>query len=145
MFASHPLNTPCVSPFVRSPSCTVKCAPILTYPSSLGVFGGTSISTRKREYLTRIQIQWSLQNAKACYCRRKFSKKPPHGSAQRSYVEFILEPLYKLFAQIVGDVDSTLPAILDELCIRVAKQEMKMNIKPLLRLICGRFLNDFSG
>lgn len=79
------------------------------------------------------------------YCRRKFSKKPPHGSAQRSFVEFILEPLYKLFAQIVGDVDSTLPAILDELSIRVTKQEMKMNIKPLLRLICGRFLNDFSG
>lgn len=76
---------------------------------------------------------------------RKFSKKPPHGSAQRSFVEFILEPLYKLFAQIVGDVDSTLPAILNELCIRVSKQEMKMNIRPLLRLICGRFLNDFSG
>lgn len=31
---------------------------------------------------------------------RKFSKKPPHGSAQRSFVEFILEPLYKLFAQV---------------------------------------------
>lgn len=77
--------------------------------------------------------------------RRKFSKKPPHGSAQRSFVEFILEPLYKLFAQIVGDVDSTLPSILDELNIRVTKQEMKMNIRPLLRLICGRFLNDFSG
>lgn len=32
---------------------------------------------------------------------RKFSKKSPHGSAQRSFVEFILEPLYKLFAQVV--------------------------------------------
>lgn len=76
---------------------------------------------------------------------RKFSKKPLHGTAQRSFVEFILEPLYKLFAQVVGDVDSTLPAILDELSIRVSKQEMKMNIRPLLRLICSRFLNDFSG
>ena len=33
-------------------------------------------------------------------CRRKFSKKPPSGSNQRSFVEFILEPLYKIFAQV---------------------------------------------
>ena len=31
---------------------------------------------------------------------RKFSRKPPHSSAQRSFVEFILEPLYKIFAQV---------------------------------------------
>lgn len=31
---------------------------------------------------------------------RKFTKKPPHSSAQRSFVEFILEPMYKLFAQV---------------------------------------------
>jgi U5 small nuclear ribonucleoprotein component len=30
---------------------------------------------------------------------RKFTKKPPHSSAQRSFIEFILEPLYKIFAQ----------------------------------------------
>uniref|UniRef100_A0A1B6HIK8 116 kDa U5 small nuclear ribonucleoprotein component n=2 Tax=Cicadellinae TaxID=33370 RepID=A0A1B6HIK8_9HEMI len=76
---------------------------------------------------------------------RKFSKKPPHGSAQRSFVEFILEPLYKLFAQVVGDVDSTLPAALDELGIHLTREEMKINIRPLLRLVCGRFVNDFSG
>lgn len=31
---------------------------------------------------------------------RKFTKKPPHSSAQRSFIEFILEPLYKIFAQV---------------------------------------------
>lgn len=40
---------------------------------------------------------------------RKFTKKSPHNTAQRSFIEFILEPLYKIFAQVVGDVDSTLP------------------------------------
>lgn len=76
---------------------------------------------------------------------RKFSKKPPHGSAQRTFVEFILEPMYKLFAQVVGDVDTTLPEVLDELGVRISKQEMKMNIRPLLRLICSRYLGDFCG
>lgn len=77
--------------------------------------------------------------------RRKFTKKPPHNSAQRSFVEFILEPMYKLFAQVVGDVDTSLNDTLNELNIRVTKEEMKMNIRPLLRLVCNRFLSDFSG
>ncbi|XP_055551768.1 116 kDa U5 small nuclear ribonucleoprotein component [Wyeomyia smithii] len=76
---------------------------------------------------------------------RKFTKKPPHSSAQRSFVEFILEPLYKLFAQVVGDVDTTLTDTLAELNIRITKEEMKCNIRPLLRLICSRFIGDFSG
>ncbi|RZF47169.1 hypothetical protein LSTR_LSTR004878 [Laodelphax striatellus] len=76
---------------------------------------------------------------------RRFSKKPAHGSAQRSFVEFVLEPLYKLFAQVVGDVDSTLPAVLDELGVRISNEEAKINIRPLLRLVCSRFLNDLSG
>uniref|UniRef100_A0A0K2U2M1 116 kDa U5 small nuclear ribonucleoprotein component n=1 Tax=Lepeophtheirus salmonis TaxID=72036 RepID=A0A0K2U2M1_LEPSM len=76
---------------------------------------------------------------------RKFSKKPPHGSAQRSFVEFILEPIYKLFAQIVGDVDSCLPALIEELGIKLSKEETRLNIRPLLRLINQKFLGDFNG
>ena len=69
---------------------------------------------------------------------RKFTSKPPHATAQRSFVEFILEPIYKLFAQIVGDVDFCLPRLCDELGIKLTKSESKMNIRPLLRLICSR-------
>uniref|UniRef100_T1IZJ9 Uncharacterized protein n=1 Tax=Strigamia maritima TaxID=126957 RepID=T1IZJ9_STRMM len=76
---------------------------------------------------------------------RKFTKKPPHATSRRSFVEFILEPLYKLFAQVVGDVESSLPRILDELGVHLSKEEMKMNIRPLLRLISSRFLGDFNG
>lgn len=76
---------------------------------------------------------------------RKFTKKPPHSTVQRSFVEFILEPLYKLFAQVVGDVDSSLPHLLDELSIKLTKSEMKMNVRPLLRSICSKFVGDFNG
>uniref|UniRef100_A0A6P7GA94 116 kDa U5 small nuclear ribonucleoprotein component n=1 Tax=Diabrotica virgifera virgifera TaxID=50390 RepID=A0A6P7GA94_DIAVI len=76
---------------------------------------------------------------------RKFTKKAPHNSAQRSFVEFILEPLYKIFAQVVGDVDASLLDVLDELGIKLTKNEMKLNIRPLLRLVCQKFLGDFSG
>ncbi|CAG4927566.1 unnamed protein product [Colias eurytheme] len=76
---------------------------------------------------------------------RRFTKKQPHSSAQRSFVEFILEPLYKIFAQVVGDVDTTLPDVLAELGIKLTKQESKLNVRPLLRLVCSRFFGDFCG
>jgi len=47
--------------------------------------------------------------------RRTFSRKQPVLDAQRSFVEFILEPLYKIFAQTIGDADTTLPRTLAEL------------------------------
>jgi len=76
---------------------------------------------------------------------RRFTRKPPTSQSQRTFIDFILEPLYKLMSQVVGDVDTTLPEALEELDIKLTKQEMKMNIKPLLRLICSRFLGDFNG
>ena len=38
--------------------------------------------------------------------RRKFSKKAPFSTSQRSFVEFILEPLYKIFAQVMSFIQS---------------------------------------
>lgn len=31
---------------------------------------------------------------------RKFAKKPFHASSQRTFVEFIMEPMYKIFSQV---------------------------------------------
>lgn len=45
----------------------------------------------------------------------------------------------------MGDVDATLPGVMDELGIKLTKNEMKLNIRPLLRLVCSKFLGDFNG
>ncbi|TNM96998.1 hypothetical protein fugu_015154 [Takifugu bimaculatus] len=76
---------------------------------------------------------------------RKFTKKAPTSNSQRSFVEFVLEPLYKILSQVVGDVDTSLPRVLDELGIHLSKEELKLNIKPLLRLVCNRFFGEFTG
>ncbi|VDP03643.1 unnamed protein product [Heligmosomoides polygyrus] len=76
---------------------------------------------------------------------RKFSKKPPASNAQRTFVEFILEPLYKIFSQVVGDVDTCLPHMMTELNIKLTKEEQKMNVRPLIALICKRFFGDFRA
>jgi len=76
---------------------------------------------------------------------RKFSSKASNSSASRSFVEFILEPLYKIFGQIVGEVDTCLPMLCDQLGIRLTKEETKLNVRPLLRIVCSRFLGSFTG
>lgn len=77
--------------------------------------------------------------------RRKFSKKPPNNAAQRSFIEFILEPVYKIFAQVVGDADRGLVGLCEELGIRLTREEQRLNVRPLLRLIFHRFLGSFTG
>ncbi|CAJ0962944.1 unnamed protein product, partial [Mesorhabditis belari] len=76
---------------------------------------------------------------------RKFSKKPPTGSTPRTFVHFILDPLYKIFSQVVGDVDTCLPSIMAELGIKLSVAEQKMNVRPLVALICKRFFGDFKA
>ncbi|CAI5445577.1 unnamed protein product [Caenorhabditis angaria] len=76
---------------------------------------------------------------------RKFVKKAPYSDAPRTFVQFILDPLYKIFSQVVGDVDTVLPFMMSELGIRLSKEEQKMNVRPLIALICKRFFGDFTA
>uniref|UniRef100_A0A0N4ZUV3 Tr-type G domain-containing protein n=1 Tax=Parastrongyloides trichosuri TaxID=131310 RepID=A0A0N4ZUV3_PARTI len=76
---------------------------------------------------------------------RKFVKKEPYPDCPRTFVQFILEPIYKIFSQIIGDVDTSLPNMMAELSIHLTKQEQKMNIRPLIALICKRFFGDFRA
>ena len=47
--------------------------------------------------------------------------------------------------QIVGDVDDSLPRVCDELGISLTSEEKKLNIRPLMRIVCRRFFGDFTG
>ncbi len=46
---------------------------------------------------------------------------------------------------MVGDADTTLAATLDELGVRLTKAEMKLNVRPLLKVICTRFFGRSTG
>lgn len=66
---------------------------------------------------------------------RKFEKSAKSPTSQRSFVEFVLEPIYKLHSQVVGEVPSELKVTLDELGIRLTQDELRVDVKPLLRLV----------
>ena len=76
---------------------------------------------------------------------RKFQKKAPQTGHSRSFIEFVLEPVYKIMAQVVGDVDVALDGLMDHLNISMTKEEQKENIRPLLRNVFQKFIGEFTG
>lgn len=76
----------------------------------------------------------------------KFVRTAPEvGSGNRTFVEFILEPLYKLFGLVVGDADHKLLELLDNYGIYLTSDEKKMNIRHLLKIVCTRFFGSFNS
>ena len=47
--------------------------------------------------------------------------------------------------QVVGDVDEGVVALCDELGIHLSKEEQRMNIRPLLRVVLAKFFGSNTG
>ena len=68
-----------------------------------------------------------------------FTKKRPSSGGKRTFVEFILEPLYKLYSMAVGDEPKTIVTKLKKKGIKLTMQEASSNTGFLLRTILTRF------
>jgi U5 small nuclear ribonucleoprotein component len=75
---------------------------------------------------------------------RKFTRKPNENS-KRSFVEFILEPLYKIYSQTAGEDIPALQKTLDELGIHLKKDQLNLDSKPLLKLVLSQFFGNATG
>lgn len=76
---------------------------------------------------------------------RKFSKKPSEETPNRSYVEFILEPMYKLMGYTISEEKDFLSPLLARLGIFIKYSEYKLDPKPLLKLVCNKFYGQYSS
>ncbi|GAA5871498.1 hypothetical protein JCM1840_002911 [Sporobolomyces johnsonii] len=75
---------------------------------------------------------------------RKFSRQPAPG-AKRGFEHFIMEPLYKLYSQVIGEDTETLKETLKRLRIYFKPAVYKMDVRPLLRLVLSHFFGPASG
>jgi len=74
---------------------------------------------------------------------RSFSTKPERPNHPRTFEQFILTPLYKIYAHTLGADGEQIEGLCEEIGVPISKEELKLNVKPLLRLILGRFF-EFS-
>lgn len=76
---------------------------------------------------------------------RKFSKSNLSGSGKRSFDHFIMEPLYKLYTQVLGEDPATLRQTLFELGIKLKPHFYKLDVKPLLKVVLSQFFGPATG
>ncbi|GAA5927895.1 hypothetical protein JCM3775_002757 [Rhodotorula graminis] len=75
---------------------------------------------------------------------RKFSRVAAPG-AKRGFEHFVLEPLYKLYSQVLGEDSDKLRHTLEQLGIHLKPAAFKMDARPLLRLVLHHFFGPASG
>ena len=77
--------------------------------------------------------------------RRKFQRKQRDQEAVRGFVHFILEPLYKLYAQTIGEDPDTLKRTLKTLGITLKDVMYTYNSRDLLGIVSRKFFGNSGG
>ncbi|KAG8527110.1 uncharacterized protein KY384_008539 [Bacidia gigantensis] len=71
--------------------------------------------------------------------RRSFTRKGTEERSKRTFVNFVLEPLYKLYAHTISGSPEDLKDTLATLGIYLKPRQLKSNAKDLLKLVCEQF------
>lgn len=77
--------------------------------------------------------------------KRSFTRKPVDEGAARSFVHFVLEPIYKIFTHSISDSPEDLRPVLESLGIQLKPAQYKADAKVILRLVCEQFFGPSTG
>ena len=75
----------------------------------------------------------------------KFTRKQRDPEQNRTFVHFILEPLYKLYSQVLSEETEQLQETLSELGIKLKPIMYKMDVRPLLKAVLDQFFGTSTG
>ncbi|KAJ4485603.1 P-loop containing nucleoside triphosphate hydrolase protein [Lentinula aciculospora] len=76
---------------------------------------------------------------------RKFTRKAVDPEQGRSFIHFILEPLYKLYSQVLSEETEPLRETLEGLGIKLKPIMFKMDVRPLLKAVLDQFFGPATG
>ncbi|KAK8207586.1 hypothetical protein M8818_004239 [Zalaria obscura] len=76
---------------------------------------------------------------------RKFTRKGTEPASKRSFVNFVLEPIYKLFSHTISESPEDLKETLEGLGIYLKPSQYRANAKDLLRAACEHFFGPAAG
>lgn len=76
---------------------------------------------------------------------RKFTRKGVEEGSKRSFVNFVLEPVYKLYSHTISESPEDLKETLASLDIYVKPSQLKLDAKVLLSIVCEKFFGPATG
>ncbi|KAL2063432.1 hypothetical protein VTL71DRAFT_5237 [Oculimacula yallundae] len=77
--------------------------------------------------------------------KRSFTRKAVEEGAKRSFVNFILEPIYKLYSHTISESPEDLRDTLATLGITLKPSQYKTDANVLLKLVCEKFFGGSNG
>ncbi|GAB7364165.1 hypothetical protein MBLNU230_g4716t1 [Neophaeotheca triangularis] len=63
----------------------------------------------------------------------------------RSFVHFVLKPIYKLHAHTIAKAPKDLKVTLEKMNIYLTRTQLKLNAKELLRVVCQKYFGHATG
>jgi len=75
----------------------------------------------------------------------KFTKTPPDAEQPRSFVQFVLEPIYKIFAHCLGEEKEDLAQTLAEVGIYLHKRDYELDARSLIRKVFQQYFGSGGG
>ncbi|SOV03916.1 probable ribosomal elongation factor EF-2 [Ustilago sp. UG-2017a] len=76
---------------------------------------------------------------------RNFSRKAQDAESKRSFVHFVLEPLYKIYSAVLSSDTDTLKRTLAGLGIHLKPAVYKADVRPLLKIVLNQFFGPSQG
>lgn len=76
---------------------------------------------------------------------RKFSRKGMEPGSKRAFVNFVLEPIYKLYSHTISQSPSELKEVLGSLGIELKPSQLRENARDLLKKVCSQFFGGAQG
>ncbi|KJZ76975.1 hypothetical protein HIM_03852 [Hirsutella minnesotensis 3608] len=77
--------------------------------------------------------------------KRNFTRKPVEANAVRSFVHFVLEPIYKIFTHCITDSPAKLRQVLTPLGIELKPSQYKADAGVILKLVCEQFFGPCTS
>lgn len=76
---------------------------------------------------------------------RKFTRRGQEPDSQRTFVNFVLDPIYKLFSHTISQTPDELQTTLERLGIFLKPTQLRSNAKELMSLVCEQFFGPATG
>ncbi|MDI1488194.1 MAG: hypothetical protein OHK93_007468 [Ramalina farinacea] len=77
--------------------------------------------------------------------KRSFTRKGTEERSKRTFVNFVLEPIYKLYSHTISESPEDLKDTLATLGIYLKPKQLRANAKELLQLVCEQFFGGAEG
>lgn len=77
--------------------------------------------------------------------RRSFTRKGTEERSKRTFVNFVLEPIYKLYSHTISESPEDLKETLATLGIFLKPSQYKTDAKDLLKMVCEQFFGGAEG